>query len=226
MGSLPVEQPNLHVFEDYEVELIRKPELGYSFGYVEPKSSFAKSYATQVAAESFLKITTPEEGLAFFTIYGPMVSNEVDDGSNPKYPGGQTEWLTFRDVQRWQKNVWRLRTATPLELKHVANIAQIPAKLGDILNLRYLIEPPRVEIPLDPPLRLAFNSARDIAEALRLTLQIERLQGIRSQFCALPDCATPFKFSGNRLHKYCSMDCAHKAAVRASRERAKKEREQ
>ncbi len=104
-----------------------------------------------------------------------------------------------------------------------------------------LVQPPskwrKLEAKFDPrkvrelskPLPISFGWDEDVPSAritlsgtlqtIIATIQIELLQGAQFRVCARPDChSAPFKLESHQKI-YCSPECAHLAAVRASRKR-------
>lgn len=66
-----------------------------------------------------------------------------------------------------------------------------------------------------------FAEPGDCRTAIQYTITLEHLSGAKFGICEQPDCRIPFPFKSGHQRKYCSPECAHLMAVRASRKRAK-----
>lgn len=202
--------------------MVKRPALGFKFSFVyRPNDSFWTRDA-QEATRLFLDIKTPEQALSVFTVFGPM------DEEKP--------YLSFEEVQLWVKAARRIQIATMKEIQELRTqvlpsartksdlekkLGDLEKKLGDWRQLGCLLDlPPTVEVPLEDPLKLEFELG-GLEDAIKAVLYLEKLQGIQHRFCALPDCRNLFASKSGRQQKFCSYDCSHKAAVRASRKRAR-----
>jgi hypothetical protein len=211
IGGLPVQRPTLSVAEGWRVRMVKRPELGFKFSFVYGEEDSAWERDAAEATDSFLKIETPEQALAVLTAYGPLDLEH--------------DYFSFRKIQSWQRGVWQIRTSSVKELEQIRKRIQDSSDKSlddrERMILFTLLWPPNVRIHLFDPPSLSFGDANDLITAIKIVLHLEKLQGIRHRFCSLPSCNKPFALMGNREQKYCSYECSHKAAVRASRKRAK-----
>lgn len=58
--------------------------------------------------------------------------------------------------------------------------------------------------------------------AVRLTVTLDLLKGLKFTRCARPDCGQLFALGTRRVKKFCSRDCAHLEAVRRSRKKTER----
>lgn len=73
----------------------------------------------------------------------------------------------------------------------------------------------------DLPLDLVFQQpmkalvyCKDVEAALRATVFLDRLKGLRWRACAREDCNKPFELPPRRAKMFCSPECAHLQSVR------------
>jgi hypothetical protein len=59
--------------------------------------------------------------------------------------------------------------------------------------------------------------------AVRMTITIDFLRGIKFGTCARPDCGTPYPIQSGHKRAYCSQYCAHIESVRRQRRNAKQQ---
>jgi hypothetical protein len=189
------------------VRPVTTPELGFKFEMAEPQEWFSRD--VEKAVEAFMSIRTFEDALAVFSVYGPLIQ--------------EREFMSFEEVEVWVRGAWNVRTATLSDIIrwHKAKTSEEGAMEVVSAEDTLTMFSPNVQIELKDPPRLQFTVAKDIICALMIVLHLEKLQGIRHKYCALPDCRKPFELKGDKDRKFCSYDCSHKSAVRASRQRAK-----
>jgi len=196
------------------VQPITTPELGFKFKTMERKGEWVQR-DIEKAAEAFMAIKTYEDALAVFSVYGPLFQDH--------------EFTSFELVKKYVRAAWNVRTAS---LSDITRVYKSRLQEGDHPDMRRLetIEDgltafePTVTIRLEDPPRLQIrppSCCEDLMGALIVILHLELLQGIRHKFCSLDDCRKPFQLKGDTDKKFCSYDCGHKSAVRASRQRAK-----
>jgi hypothetical protein len=58
--------------------------------------------------------------------------------------------------------------------------------------------------------------------AIRLTVTVDLLKGLKFTRCARPDCGQLFALGARRVKKFCSRDCTHLEAVRRSRKKTER----
>lgn len=115
---------------------------------------------------------------------------------------------------QWQRLLRRAMTtpATDWTSRLGAEFAKAPL---ETLQSRF-----RVSFDLrggSPVAEIAVNSALD---AMIATLHVDAVNGARFRECKRPDCPNaPFALESNHDRIYCSYECAHLMAVRASRQR-------
>lgn len=219
----PVKIFPLSVDRGVVVRPVTAPELGFKSERVKSREDFKKESEpfeverdAEKAAEAFMSIQTFEDALAVFSVYGPLYEYSPSEDSN---------FVSFEEIQKWIRASWKMRTAGISDLMRWWEAAankpydSVPEELRDALSLTLGIVDMHIRL-VDPPI-LEINSADDIMRSLFIVLHLEKLEGIRHKYCALPDCRKPFELKGDKDRKFCSYDCSHKAAVRASRKRAK-----
>jgi len=218
--GVPIEMTELLVNEGETVIPITKPELGFRFEIDKSRAFGLFVRDSEKAAEAFMAIKTYEDALGVFSVYGAFMD----------WPLRGPNVVSFDEVQNVVRAAWKVRTATLNEIKSwhkqrwfVYANTPVPPEFADvwpgIMTLTNV--PASLWISLADPPRLEFIPPDNILEALINLLHLEKLQGIRHRYCALPDCRKPFQLKGDIDRKFCSYDCGHKSAVRASRQRAK-----
>jgi hypothetical protein len=161
-----------------------------------------------------MSIRTYDDALGVLSVYGPFHHDNFE---------------SFAYIQHFVRAAWKLRTGSMSDVQRWYKIMPvnegdpIPAELRDVYPgiMTLTVASPDVQIQLKDPPRLEFMPPDNILGALLIVLHLEKLQGIQHKFCALPDCRKPFQLEGDKDKKFCSYDCSHKSAVRASRQRAK-----
>lgn len=220
--GVPVEMPSLTLSLRSIVAPVRKPTPGFRF-ITRPIRSLDDLVHRDIekAVEAFMSIKTYEDALAVFSVYGAL--------SGPPVKGPNI--ATFAKVQNLVRAAWRVRTAGLKEIMewHEQDWyryadAALPAEFVDVWPglMSLTVSPATLWISLDDPPGLEFAPPANILEAVIDVLHLEKLQGVRHKYCALPDCRKPFEVRGDKERKFCSYECSHKSAVRASRQRAKK----
>jgi hypothetical protein len=212
VSGLPVQIGDL-MFSSCTVRLVKRPHPVFKFALAKAEFRDLHSRNAEDAAFAFMAIKTVEDALAVFSFYGRFALEE--------------KLVGFTEIQRWIRAAWRFRMASLEEIKSWSEElssygrgTQFDPYASELRNL--LVFSPPVTISLADPPHLSFEYPDDIRHCLRIVLHLEKLQGIQHRFCALDDCRKPFRMKGGIEKKFCSYDCGHKAAVRASRKRAKK----
>jgi hypothetical protein len=124
-------------------------------------------------------------------------------------------WHLQEDFEEWQD---LLRTAMKLPIERWPSLAKkFPER--KVAALRKPL-PLMLEWREGTPVGvLRFQTAVD---AIMASIQIDKLNGVEFRYCARPDCRKPYKIESRHKRVYCSTDCAHYMAVKASRKRADK----
>jgi hypothetical protein len=160
--------------------------------------------------EAFMAVREPEDALTFVNRFG-----------DPSMSGLGA--ITFRDFKDLQ-NMVRIATRTPL--------SEWPPKDLSIesAGVRYLVSPEmgghlvlnpwRLELRWDMTPPVLVHQTYAGIEACCAQVFFEKLSGVEFRWCARADCGTMFRKETGHDKIYCTPDCAHLAAVRASRARA------
>jgi len=86
----------------------------------------------------------------------------------------------------------------------------------------YLWQPLPMEMVFQQP-PVVIVRCKDIQEAMRASVFLDRLDGFPWRRCAREDCGQVFKLESKRARLYCSTDCAHLKSVRSYNERKRAE---
>ena len=152
--------------------------------------------------ERFFAIQTAQDALAFFQEYGPF---QVD-----KYLGTQVKPVTLAQTLR-RRNFY-LHALTERSIDNLARTYS-GDELREGMENWYLWSPLPMELVFRQPMAALVRS-KDVEDALRATVFLDRLRGLPWQRCIREDCGRPFEVKGARARLYCSPECAHLQSVR------------
>jgi hypothetical protein len=160
--------------------------------------------------EAFMAVREPEDALTFVNRFGdPSISNL---GS-----------ITFSDFRALQ-NVLRIAMRTPLSewppkdlsIERSDMRVMVVNESGVLLG----VNPWRLSLLWDMTPPVFVHETYAGIEACCAQVFFEKLSGVEFRWCARADCGAMFRKETGHDKIYCTPDCAHLAAVRASRARA------
>lgn len=91
-------------------------------------------------------------------------------------------------------------------------------QMRDSIQNFYLWQPLRMELHFRQPPG-AIVRCKDVEEATRASIFLDRMDGLPWRLCARKDCGKVFKPKSKRVQLYCDPDCAHLQSVRSYNER-------
>jgi hypothetical protein len=153
--------------------------------------------------EQFFAIKDAEEVLSFFREFGPYKLVTVSTA----------ESMTLSSVLR-KRDFYEDALLRPLECGRVYSGDSIREGLEDM----YLWQNLPMELTFRQPMQAQVR-CKDIEEALRATVFLDRLRALPWQRCMRSDCGKPFEATSKRAKMYCSPACAHLQSVRSYNER-------
>jgi hypothetical protein len=154
--------------------------------------------------DKFLKIRTSEDALDLFQWAGPWRLND--------YLGNEAAKVTFSQIETQRKYY---REALLME---IGTDGSIRSALKELDLFREL----DLKMPFGAPGRV-FAVCRDVEQAVRAALFLEKSDGLPWRPCAREDCLLPFKVEGDKRKRFHSPECAH---IQASRDWKKRKREE
>ncbi len=160
--------------------------------------------------ESFFAIRTAEDALNFYRRYGPhQVMKPLDTVAKPLRFSAVVRIRKFYMHALFERSIDNMRRKYSGEGLHegTENI--------------YLWQNLYTELLFRQP-AAAVVRCKDVEDALRATVFLDRLRGMPWKLCAREDCGKPFEQSSKRTKLYCSTDCAHLQSVRDYNERKRK----
>jgi hypothetical protein len=218
--SLPV-VPYLETRGGWRVQMSEDADPVFSFAarLPQPKEEGgAKSWSldpTQFNVfeirEALFAVRTPPDALQFFETFGPWQIKQ--------HLGTEAMEIRFSSVVRQRdffqdallsREIWSSRKASTDE--------QTRAAVEDY----YLWQPLAMEMVFKQP-PVVVVRCKDIQDAVRASVFLDRLDGSPWRRCAREDCGRVFKLESKRARMYCSTDCAHLQSVRSYNERKRAE---
>jgi hypothetical protein len=152
--------------------------------------------------EQFFAIQNAKDALQFFERYGPhQVTKQWDNAAQPVKLSQVLRTRNFYLHALLDRSIAnRSRTYRGRELREgLENI--------------YLWQNLPLELVFRQPMT-ALVRCKDVEDALRATVFLDRLRALPWQRCVREDCGKPFPVKGQRAKLYCSPECAHLQSVR------------
>jgi hypothetical protein len=220
--SLPV-VPYLETRGGWRVQMTEDADTIFSFSARPPQpkeEGGAKSWSmdpTQFNVfeirEALFVVRSPEDALRFFETFGPWQIKE--------HFGTEAREMRFSSVLK-QRDFYldALLTRDPWGggSRRGTSDQEIRAALQDW----YLWQPLPMEMVFQQPPSVVVR-CKDIQDAVRASVFLDRLDGSPWRRCAREDCGKVFKLESKRARMYCSTDCAHLQSVRSYNERKRAE---
>lgn len=218
--TLPI-RPLLHTFGRWETSVSSDSDPIYSFLLLPPShtrdehgqrwSRHDTAYDVFEIREALFAIRTPDDALEFFRSYGPW---QVD-----RLLGNDANTLRFSALLRRQEfyrdALLHRPTKRPPRPK---DRPQTQKELRDALEAVFLWRPLPMELLFGAPF-VARVVCKDIEDAIRASVFLDRLEGFSWRRCVKADCGKPFRLTSKREKLYCTYECAHHQAVRDYNER-------
>jgi hypothetical protein len=211
--------PALETRREWEAKLNEEPDPAISFvfrnqpaeldqeGWVRWHAPPFRQEEAFELREEFFSIKTPDDALRFYQRYGPhQIQKHLDLVARP---------VKFSDVLRTRDFYIHA-----LFERSIDNLRQnyVGDSLEDGLQNIYLWQNLSIELVFRQPMS-AIVRCKDVEDALRATVFLDRLRGMPWKRCAREDCGKPFEVSSKRMKLYCSTECAHLQSVRDYNER-------
>jgi hypothetical protein len=160
--------------------------------------------------EAFMAVREPEDALAFVNHFGdPSI--------------GDWGAITFSDFRALQ-NVVRIVMRTPLSEWPPKDLSIERSGIRDMVvnehGALFGVNPWRISLLWDMTPPVFVHETYAGIEACCAQVFFEKLSGVEFRWCARADCGAMFRKETGHDKIYCTPDCAHLAAVRASRARA------
>jgi hypothetical protein len=160
--------------------------------------------------EAFMAVGEPEDALTFLNRFGCPAVNDF----------GEITFSEFRTLQ----NVVRTAALTPLSEWPPKDLSVEREDMTYMVvherGASFHVNPWRLSLRWDmTPFAFVHETYIGI-EACCAQVFFEKLSGVEFRWCARPDCNEMFRKQTGHDKIYCTPECAHLAAVRASRARA------
>lgn len=210
--SLPI-YPLLETRDEWRAFLIREDDPVISFELAawvkieEPDGTRYQGSPSRVKdafdlRQSFFEIRTAEDAIAFFQEFGPyQLKNHL---------GNVTQSVKLSQIlsrAEFFRNALFQRSTEKIG-GHFSG-----SSLQEGLENIYLWQNLPIELAFRQPMS-AVVRCKDVEDALRATVFLDRLRGMPWKQCARVDCGKPFEVKGKRVKLYCSDRCSHLQAVR------------
>ncbi len=152
--------------------------------------------------EQFFAIQNANDALQFFERYGPyQLTKQWDTTAQPVK---LSQVLRRRD---YYLDALLHRSIDNIGRKYSGD------ELREGLDNIYLWQNLPMELVFRQPMT-ALVRCKDVEDALRATVFLDRLRALPWQRCIREDCGKPFAVKGQRAKLYCSPECAHLQSVR------------
>jgi hypothetical protein len=155
-----------------------------------------------VLRERFFAIRNAKDALQFFELYGPYQLTKQRDTTAE--PIKLSQVLKRRD---YYLDALLHRSIDNIHRKYSGD------ELWEGLDNIFLWQNLPIELVFRQPLT-ALVRCKDVEDALRATVFLDRLRALPWQRCVREDCGKPFPVKGQRAKLYCSPECAHLQSVR------------
>ena len=152
--------------------------------------------------DNFFAIQSAEDALRFFQEYGPyQLAKHLDMETQPVKLSQvlrRRDFYTHALFERSIKNMARNYKGE---------------EVREAFENMYLWGNLPMELVFRQPMG-AIVRCKDVEDALRATVFLDKLRGLPWKRCARKDCGKPFEVKGKRERLYCSPECAHLQSVR------------
>ena len=165
--------------------------------------------------EALFSVKDATQAIAFFQAYGPwQIKEHLSTESNPIRLSGLIRQRDFYRDALLSREIWSIHKASTND------------QMRTLLQDWYLWQPLPMEMVFRQPPAVVIR-CKDIQDAMRASVFLDRLDGFPWRRCAREDCGKVFKLESKRARLYCSTDCAHLQSVRSynDRKRAKAAKE-
>lgn len=159
--------------------------------------------------ESLFAVRTPADALRFFETFGPW---QIE-----RHFGTEAREIRFSGVVR-QRDFYLDALLTRDPWDGGPRRGTTDEELGAVMQDWYLWQPLAMEMVFQQPPAVVVR-CKDIQDAARASVFLDRLDGSPWRRCAREDCGKAFKLESKRARLYCSTDCAHLQSVRSYNER-------
>lgn len=211
--TLPI-TPFLKTFEEWRAfaddenggtisfELAPRRKIELPDGTVTYKTEDLRIKDAFVLRERFFEIKTLHDALAFFQEFGPyQVDSYLGQAAKPVKLKAILHRRDFYSNALLHRSIGNLgRTYSADEMR----------EFGENLYLWY---PLPMELLFAQPMQ-AYVKCKDVEEALRASVFLDRLRGLPWQRCAREDCGRPFEIKNRHARLFCTPACAHLQSVR------------
>jgi hypothetical protein len=215
--SLPV-VPYLETRGGWRVQMSEDADAVFSFSarLPQPKEvGGAKSWSLDPThfnvfeiREALFAVRTPADALQFFETFGPWQIKQ--------HLGTEAREIRFSGLIR-RRDFYQDGLLRP-EPFRTSGIAEGDEQTRAAWEDYYLWHPLAMEMVFHQ-LPAVIVRCKDIEDAVRASVFLDRLDGSPWRRCAREDCGTVFKLESKRARLYCSTDCAHLQSVRSYNER-------
>lgn len=162
--------------------------------------------------EALFAVQTPGDALRFFEVFGPwQIKQHLGTEAGSIRFSGVIRQRDFYQDALLSREIWG-------NSRMESGDAQTRAAIEDY----YLWQPLPMEMVFQQPPAVIVR-CKDIQEAMRTSVFLDRLDGFPWRRCAREDCGKVYKLESKRARMYCSTDCAHLQSVRSYNERKRAE---
>jgi hypothetical protein len=152
--------------------------------------------------EQFFAIQNAKDALQFFERYGPyQLTKQWESTAQPV----KLSWILRR--RDFYLDALLQRSIDHMDRTHSGD------DVREGLDNFYLLQNLPMELVFRQPMT-ALVRCKDVEDARRATVFLDRLRALPWQRCVRQDCGKPFPVKGQRPKLYCSPECAHLQSVR------------
>jgi hypothetical protein len=157
--------------------------------------------------EALFSVKDAVQATAFFRAYGPwQIKEHLSLESNPIRLSGLIRQRDFYRDALLSREIWAVQKGSTNE------------EIRTVMQDWYLWQPLPMEMVFHQPPAVIVR-CKDIQDAMRASVFLDRLDGFPWRRCAREDCGRVFKLESKRARIYCSTDCAHLQSVRSYNDR-------
>ncbi len=161
--------------------------------------------------EELFSVKNATQAVAFFQAFGPwQIKEHLSTESNSIRLSGLIRQRDFYRDALLSREIWSVRKASTNE------------GIRTLLQDWYLWQPLPMEMVFRQPPAVVIR-CKDIQDAMRASVFLDRLDGFPWRRCAREDCGKVFKLESKHARIYCCTDCAHLQSVRSYNERKRVE---
>lgn len=166
------------------------------------------------AREFLFNVRNPEDALRFFQSFGPWQVNQAfgTEASTIRF-SGLVKRREFYEDALLKREIWSVRNTSTAEGMDGIRTVFEDYYLWQNLPLEMVFRQPPVVIA----------KCKDLEDAIRATVFLDRLDGFPWRRCAREDCGKVFRLGSKHAKLYCSTECAHLQSVRSYNNRKRAE---